>query len=316
MPRFLSISFCRYNFFIKRVYILLFCVPLSLFGKDKTGIKDKSNNVIPYYIDIEKNINNIKSVNLSEIGSSLEYIPLETSTDLIIGSLNKVVLYNDLFFYNVNLMMPMQTDEIRYSWCITDSNGNIISKIESPVKKIKSPFLVPPDAPLYMHGNYAHFTEHWTDSLYYLVDGKPNLYASFNRGRLALSPSGISSGQKEKNGNPMIWVQNVYEDNRFIYVELMYGLNGGDVCIFDKTDGNTFLVAGYQFSNDIDDGPSFWPNYVCEDNTLVMYEDAYTLVHLESSQKPKDLHADKSNFAEIKNQITENSNPVIIVLHR
>ena len=47
---------------------------------------------LPYLISLEKEIRNIKPTNLSEIGSSITYIPLETSDDCLLKSLRKVIV--------------------------------------------------------------------------------------------------------------------------------------------------------------------------------------------------------------------------------
>jgi hypothetical protein len=55
---------------------------------------------IPYKIDIKKNINNIKAINLSSIGRELSYIPLETTPECLIQSIYKVLFSDKFIFIN------------------------------------------------------------------------------------------------------------------------------------------------------------------------------------------------------------------------
>ena len=51
--------------------------------------KNKLNSpILPYHIDLEKNLKNTRSVPLSSIGKKLEYIPLETNPTSLIGRID------------------------------------------------------------------------------------------------------------------------------------------------------------------------------------------------------------------------------------
>ena len=49
----------------------------------------------PYTISLEKEIDNIQSVNLTEIGDTIIYIPLETSDKSLLKDLSKIIVTND-----------------------------------------------------------------------------------------------------------------------------------------------------------------------------------------------------------------------------
>jgi hypothetical protein len=53
---------------------------------------------LPYIIDIKKNINNIKSINLSSIGKELTYIPLETTPECLIQEISRIEFSNEYIF--------------------------------------------------------------------------------------------------------------------------------------------------------------------------------------------------------------------------
>lgn len=391
------------NPLLKNLAILLVLSPLIIQGQTLPNPAKTDITLIHYYIDIEKNIDNIKTVKMSDFGSDLEYIPLETRTDLILGSLVKAVLYDDkifvsdqnqiymftrggefirkigkkgngpgeysspnffvdkqnqlvyvatprkvtyfdfegnfiksfptefvsnqlifpdkntLLFYNMNLMMPLQTESSHFSWYLSNKNGEILSKIEIPVKGLKSPFVVPPAAPLYMYNNLAHFAELWVDSLYRLINGKPLLYATFNRGKLAMAPSEMSSKNGQQNGKPKILIQNIYEDDSYIYIEMMKNQNSGDVCLYDKNNGTIFIAKNHLMLNDLDGGMDFWPKSIDENNTMVGYEDAFTILSRLNSNdqlENKGSNSPSADLLQLKNRLTENSNPVVILLKR
>jgi len=53
-----------------------------------------------FNINIKKNINNVKAINLSEIGTELSYIPLETSPECLIPEISKVEIVDSYIFVN------------------------------------------------------------------------------------------------------------------------------------------------------------------------------------------------------------------------
>ena len=48
---------------------------------------------IPYNIDIKMNIKNLKTITLSNIGTELSYIPLETTPECLIQKFKKINLF-------------------------------------------------------------------------------------------------------------------------------------------------------------------------------------------------------------------------------
>jgi len=57
---------------------------LSIIAIACTSSNTKNQNILPYNVDIEKNIKNIKSIPLSELGEKVEYLPLETTPNSLI----------------------------------------------------------------------------------------------------------------------------------------------------------------------------------------------------------------------------------------
>lgn len=53
---------------------------------------------LPYFIDIEKNLTETKSIPLSSIGKELEYIPLETDPNCMIQSIQHITFSEDFMF--------------------------------------------------------------------------------------------------------------------------------------------------------------------------------------------------------------------------
>lgn len=60
--------------------------------------KDDNQITIPYYIDIENNINNYETTCLSRLGKELSYIPLETNAQSLIKRINEIQFSNNYIF--------------------------------------------------------------------------------------------------------------------------------------------------------------------------------------------------------------------------
>jgi len=60
----------------------------------------KDFTILPFKIDIKKNVSNIKALNLSDIASEILYIPLETNPDCMIDKINHIELSSSYIFVN------------------------------------------------------------------------------------------------------------------------------------------------------------------------------------------------------------------------
>ena len=47
---------------------------------------------LPYSIDLENNLNETKRLPLSNIGKTIEYVPLETTDKSLIGRINQIIM--------------------------------------------------------------------------------------------------------------------------------------------------------------------------------------------------------------------------------
>jgi len=70
-------------------------------------------------IDVVGNLNNVKNVNLSDIATSIRYIPLETNNECIVGRIIKILYINEL------LLLLDENNTV----FIFDNDGNLVTKI-------------------------------------------------------------------------------------------------------------------------------------------------------------------------------------------
>jgi len=99
-----------------KTHIIYFVVTALLSVGCRNTDLDKS--MLPYNIDLEKDIGNIKSIPLSTIGSKLEYIPLETDPDCLIETISNVFVTDSFIFVS-------DYDRL----LLFDINGNYIRQI-------------------------------------------------------------------------------------------------------------------------------------------------------------------------------------------
>jgi hypothetical protein len=90
-----------FSFLLSGTIFLLSCSNNSrnsLVNDDKTI----NSNELPYHIDIEKQLKKGKSVSISSIGKELEYIPLETTTNSMMGEILRIEFTTDFIFIVAN----------------------------------------------------------------------------------------------------------------------------------------------------------------------------------------------------------------------
>jgi hypothetical protein len=99
-----------------KTHIIYFVVTALILAGCKNS--DHEKTMLPYNIDLEKDIGNIKSIPLSTIGSKLEYIPLETDSECLIERVSNVFVTDSFIFVS-------DYDRL----LLFDINGNYIRQI-------------------------------------------------------------------------------------------------------------------------------------------------------------------------------------------
>ena len=90
------------------------------------------------------------------------------------------------------------------------------------------------------------------------------------------------------------------------------------VCTACKKESETITLKENGFINDLDGGPIFWPQFITSDTILVSYIDAYQFLNY--LNKKSDDSTESTNNEEsgqlktLKKQLTETSNPVIMIV--
>ncbi len=353
----------------------------------------RNNSDLPYQIDLEKNITNIKSIPLSTLGTKLEYVPLDSDTTCLVQSISNAFLtdsfifvsdYNRLLQFDKNgkylkqigskgrgpgeypslgnfiidknnreiyvlssrlilvydfngnfkrdfkiefpcrqfilnennelifhpFNMPTPTTDPVYSWYITDKTGMIQTKIVNTLKRVNKGLIVPV-SPLYMYNNTPYFMEFGVDTLYHYDNNEKKPYAIFYPGNLKLPPDPTMSEAPAINGK--IWVSEIRETKKLLFVNLWWDLSDSiSNCVFDKSSSSFTLLKDNGFTNDIDGGLTFWPKKIINDNLMLDYVDAFTLIkYLKDKNQNKE---ETSQLNDVVNQLTETSNPVLIIL--
>ena len=103
---------------------LFFCIiyfmalPLNDYSLLKAQTDPKN---LPFVVNIKKNINNIKTINLSSIGKDVQYIPLETTPKSLISEIFSIEFSESYIFINDTKKRLLQFD----------NNGKFIRQIGS-----------------------------------------------------------------------------------------------------------------------------------------------------------------------------------------
>lgn len=218
---------------------------------------------------------------------------------------------NEMVFHPYNL--PTAGDDPVYSWYFIDMAGTVQRKIENTLKR-KNKGLIVPSSPLYMFDNTPHFMEFGVDTLYNFVNDKKEAYAIFVPGKLKYPPDPTISEVTSIKGK--VWVYDIRETKKLLFVNLWWDVSDSiSNCIFDKSSSIFTSLKDGSFFNDIDGGVNFWPKKIINDNLMLDYKDAFDLISHAKKAQPgttKQL----TQFKNVTDHLSDNSNPVIIILRK
>jgi len=215
--------------------------------------------------------------------------------------------------------VPSPGEERVLSWYIIDMNGNELIKINNSLKRKSSPGFSIIESPLYFYDGTAHFMEFGIDTLYFFKGSVKKPYAIFHLGDLKMDPDPVWSQESVEKLADRLWIYTIYEDNRYLYLNLNWGLSLEPfACVFDKNTKKVEILKDSGFLNDLNAGPSFWPKKVYSDSLLIDYIDAYQFKEYTGSSIFKNLTpkypAAKRDLEKLADSLKETDNPVLMLV--
>lgn len=219
---------------------------------------------------------------------------------------------NELVLHPFNLAQA--TDEPVYSWYILNKNGKDRAKIPNTLKRVNGGLIIP-NSPLYMYNGTLHFMEFGIDTLYSYKKHVKKTHAIFHYDNLKISPDPRIDEINKIDGK--IYVSNILETKKSLFVEIRSVLpySTKSNCVFDKSTSKFTILKNNGFTNDIDGGLTFWPEIILDDNFMIDFVDAFDLIKLYKDKKPVENKTQSSQLEDVMKNLTETSNPVIIILY-
>ena len=210
-----------------------------------------------------------------------------------------------------------------YSFVELDTLGNVLTKISnsSPIEASYNGMDIAP-IPLYKHKESMRFMDYGNDTLFtYAKSEGKTPYAIFNLGSMKreINLTGYNEQQIAELSSKLA-INNICEDDRFLYISLAWGVNTNkfQFVIFDKNTGELKNLGNHGFVNDIDGGVSFFPQFIEDDGTKVMWMDADNFINNISSsdyQTQKSKYKEKfDNIWELASKKEEDDNPIFIMV--
>lgn len=235
------------------------------------------------------------------------------------GNTTQFILSNDenLIFHMANVARPVPGSV--YSWYITDIQGNELLKIENSLKRTRIPGFAVHRSPLYEFKHNIHLMEYGIDTLYSFNSSEKKPYAIVNLGKLKMDPEPvIGDRDKMKQYDQTFWINDLFEDQNNIYVNLYKGLSGEILnCVFNKKNSDLKVLENNYFINDLDGGPDFWPCIAYNDSILINYFDANQLLKILKRKSDNINGLEKMlcpALKKLESVLTATSNPVIMVV--
>jgi len=190
------------------------------------------------------------------------------------------------------------------SWVITDLAGNTLTVINNGIKRTSQPGFLINHTPLYSFENSLHFMEFGIDTVYYFRKTHKIPYAILSLGdyKMDVDPVITALLIKDEKLLNKFWPGSILENKDYLFIKFYRGISNNSLTgIFDKSKGSFTILKDGVFKNDLAGGIGFYPKQIVNDNMLVDYVDSYVLM---KKIIPPDL----------RNRISETSNPVIMIL--
>lgn len=233
---------------------------------------------------------------------------------------NQIILNdtNNLMFH----IIDSPKNDTAYSWYITDTKGITIAKIKNYIKRLNFDLYVTV-SPLYLFNKTVHFMDYGIDTLYFFNNSKKEPYAIFNLGNLKMDPDplitrDISKKAFERLKQKILIYPKIIENTKYLFFRLNWGFTSSiNYCIYDKQTSEVTILKDNGFKNDLDRGIPFYPEYIFNDSILIDYIDANKLLEFIDktvSGKSEVRGKTKLNNFEVLKQLTDTSNPILIVL--
>jgi hypothetical protein len=166
-----------------------------------------------------------------------------------------------------------------------------------------------------MYNGTPHFMEFGVDTLY-IYDNKEKIpYAIFQLGNLKFPPDPTMAEVPGINGK--IWVNEIRETKKLLFVNLWWDLSDSiSNCVFEKSSASFTILKDNGFVNDIDGGLPFWPKKLINENLMLDYVDAFDLIKDSKNMNKNDIKEEASQLNGVVKQLSETSNPVLIILRK
>lgn len=215
---------------------------------------------------------------------------------------------------------PGRSHNLEFNWFVTDKQGNVLTKIRNYLDRSNERGLTTLFGPMYLFNHEVRFKEYGIDTLYYFKNSKKEPYAIFNQGKLKMDPDpdfpGITFIEHRERVKDKVWIDNfMVEDADYLFFTVQWGFSKAAYCTYNKQTSEVTILKDDGFKNNLDGGPKFFPQYIYNDSILVDWIDPIKLLEIVNSDKSQEVTTDKSGvFKKLKDQLTETSNPVMMVL--
>lgn len=226
-----------------------------------------------------------------------------------------------LMYLGANFKVIGDTTTI-YSFAEMDILGNIVRQIPNP-SPVEATYhgLIFNFIPLYKYKESVRFMDYGNDTLFTFTEkGDKMPYAICNLGSMKreVNTSGFNEQKMEALSSKLL-VDRICEDDQFIYITLQWGVsNKHQYILFNKKTGSLSNLGNQGFVNDIDGGIPFFPRFIEEDGTKVMWMQAEDFIEtMKSTDKQNPQNADDKKFFKTKEFISNlnaDDNPIFITV--
>lgn len=226
-----------------------------------------------------------------------------------------------LMYLGANFKIVGDTTTI-YSFVEMDSLGSVVRKIPnlSPVEAAYHG-LIFNFIPLYKYKESVRFMDYGSDTLFTFTEkGDKIPYAICNLGSMKreVNTSGFNPQQMDALSSKLL-VDRICEDDHFLYITLKWGVsNKYQYILFDKKTGGLSNLGNQGFVNDIDEGIPFFPRFIEEDGTKVMWMQAEDFIEIVESidnrNQKNNSDKKKTSSQEFIQSCNPDDNPIFITV--